>query len=875
MPGIVTERDRFSWAAYWAAHTNLWLKGRDGLIIPDDYGNDAKILPSCFRGNASGRYRYIAGGLFNSNDWILNLDVVFNNCTTNNYFIGQEGFRFGLLKASNIWRLILSDGVNNRSFDVALATLPLTNRKYSFKLVHDQDGSTTLYESDVQVGTASGTFTNIANGGNFFGCAKDDPENRIANTVYLISSSLYTDMAETTLKFKYVFTGQIGGEWDLSGNGYNLSNSAIIAANMGYTEFGSSYLLNSGWALWQKAANPDIYVPSGGITTAPSTGYTLTKNYEGSLTKINMAPCLIGFNETGSAATALEIFDRSNTTRQTAASRASAYYDATSLATKSRYHISEIYSHEVFTTLFETDYQDTVFTSISKTGSDFSINAFRVVKTQLTGKYLTQMKVECQIDGLITVGTDKNVSTINQAITRAYDDYTITIDTGTYNEFLDFTVKTLNLVGLGSLETIIHYSIESASSVSTINIAKDCIFKNLIIDKREGFLGAAKPIVNISACNPVFTNCQIGRTTYVDGYNSQKPMTIANDSVVNMTGCSIKGTVVNGTLPYDLLVTDTSILNFEGTSFFACLRLQDTAEAIIDTDILWTNGSSSNNPGIVCEDDSIAYITVNIGEKYFSLITKAEYAAGIYCASSFRLYDNANLILSGNQITGGIPITGAGVVCLFKNIVSTLGRFWLNTGGAAATAVITFDNCQIVMDANDDLTGSHIIEETVGAEVRIINGSVLEFSGHNGNWFTMGNPITCSGKLYIRDSEIIDNVNDNIPAGPNYASAILIWDLLDIENSIITNQNWDAVGVNRCINFQKTAHININIKNVVLNNSEINTSPIHFQGNEAGLDADDYICQENITNNTTQFILNVDTGVPATTWATLIGNCPT
>jgi hypothetical protein len=110
-----------------------------------------------------------------------------------------------------------------------------------------------------------------------------------------------------------------------------------------------------------------------------------------------------------------------------------------------------------------------------------------------------------------------------------------------------------------------------------------------------------------------------------------------------MTGSAIKGTSCAGLpFPYDLLVTDTSKLIFEGTSFFACLRLQDTAEANIDTDILYTNGSSDNGVGILVEDDAVATVKVNTRELYFNTATAAEYAAGAYSANSFRLKDNAN-----------------------------------------------------------------------------------------------------------------------------------------------------------------------------------------------------------------------------------------
>jgi len=124
----------------------------------------------------------------------------------------------------------------------------------------------------------------------------------------MLSSSIYTDLAETILLTKWIFTGGVSREYDISGNGNNLYPTAYNTNVRGFCPDGSTYMLDNGWALWQKSGSTDIYIPNGGQTTTPVAGYTLTKNYEGSLTKINMCPCLIGFNEMSSAATALEIF---------------------------------------------------------------------------------------------------------------------------------------------------------------------------------------------------------------------------------------------------------------------------------------------------------------------------------------------------------------------------------------------------------------------------------------------------------------------------------------------------------------------------------------------------------------------------------------
>lgn len=481
----------------------------------------------------------------------------------------------------------------------------------------------------------------------------------------------------------------------------------------------------------------------------------------------------------------------------------------------------------------------------------------------------------------ITVGIGKDYLTVNEAITAAwFRNTTIIIDKGTYNEHLDLTTKRIDFVGSGNLETIIHYSINAPSAFSTINMATNCTFTNILIDKREasGIFIAAKPIVNISNCTPTFINCQIGRTIYVDGYNSQKPMTISNGSIVNMVGCII--TMPKNCLGLDpevfaLLVQDISKLYFEGTIFRARLHLKDTAKAYIDTDYLHTYGNI-NSIILFAENNSKLYVKVNIREVYWDTTTDAEKIAGFYSSLTIYGIDNAYIEISGNQLTGGYAIAGAGNVILFKDVISTLGHFWFQTGGVALTALCTFDNCQIMQDYNNDVMGSHIIEETVGTEIRLINGTILEFSGHQGNWFTMGNPVVCKGNFYMRDSEVIDNCNDNFPFGINYEGVLLLHNKFDLENSIITNQNWDGISGNNCIRIQKDlgTHINCRLKNVTFNNSEINTVPIAMITAMPGYDANDYICEQGSHNNSTAILYEDQEGGGLISLAFLQANCP-
>jgi len=92
---------------------------------------------------------------------------------------------------------------------------------------------------------------------------------------------------------------------------------------------------------------------------------------------------------------------------------------------------------------------------------------------------------------------------------------------------------------------------------------------------------------------------------------------------------------------------------------------------------------------------------------------------------------------------------------------------------------------------------------------------------------------------------------------------------------VITNQNWDEVGANSNIGIVKVTGdpVTIRLKNVILNNSEINMSPISYNGD--AFEEGDYACVENVTNNTTKFILSDYGGTEKPlVWAGLLLACP-
>ena len=168
--------------------------------------------------------------------------------------------------------------------------------------------------------------------------------------------------------------------YDASGNAKNVSKiSNNAAVQWTYNSRGSTYNLDNGWELWGKEGSAYEYVPKGTASTfLTDLGYIKTREYTGSATGINKVDCLIGFNETMSDDSRFDIFDRSDETIFNAACRASAYYSSTNLATKSRFHVSELerYIIESFT---NTGYKYRIFPSFNQEGFDqaiMSINVF-------------------------------------------------------------------------------------------------------------------------------------------------------------------------------------------------------------------------------------------------------------------------------------------------------------------------------------------------------------------------------------------------------------------------------------------------------------------------------------------------------------------
>jgi hypothetical protein len=844
--------------------TIFWAKERSGDTIPEENGNDIKILPAVFKGDGMCYLRNTSYRPFINDDWVLYLSFEINDVTIGNTTLfaqNNASVRLLLSVTNSRWEFVLTDGENNRDINIAFASLPVALKKYTFKIVHDKDGFTKIYESGIEVGSASGTFVNVADAGGLeFG--SNAGNNKVSSKGFLIEAKIYSDIAETTMLSGWIFNGSQNAQYDYSGNAKSLETRYYSAGvNVGYSINGSRYMLDTGWTLWQHATNPDLIVPYGNTTNPIASAYSITKIYAGDVDGLNMADCMIGFNESQSDDSALTIFDRSDTDIFEDTAR-TGYYDSTNLATKSRFHISELYPYEKFRVMFKTAYKDIAFVKIEKDGSKFNLIEFFVNKKQATGSVLEKIKEYCNHDSSFTIGVNANFRIISRAINYSYDNYTLDIEAGTYNDYIDLTTKTLILSGSEIEDTIVHNILAAIDSVPTLSIGTNSILRNLIL-KKTTTNPPTRYVVEINDANCSLINVNINKAAG----NNGTPLLVSGSSVVYMAGD------IDSYNTGDCLIKETAKFTLVGDILRTHISIIDAAEVNIDVNEYWTTGNGAIL-GIDIQDNAGLTMIINESEKY-TADGITEIVDGTFSSRSFELIDNASLDLSGNQITGSVIVNGNNNV-LLHDIVNTFGKFWICTadGFTSADTVIELNNCNIYFDVNSDATGLHIIEDAAGCLVKIID-SILEFSGHNGNWFTMGNPIVSVGSLYIRNSEIIDNNNDNIPFGTNYASCIIGKEIFDIEDSIITTQNTDAVGDNQCLRIQKYAGGNINcrLKNVTFNNDSPTGSAIYSNFVEP-FGAGDYICADNIINNSTGLIFDDSGGNGLTRYAELIAACP-
>jgi len=394
--GNIKINQHISWSSYWETLLDLWYKLRSGVEFEEFYTDNAfpaKILSACALCDATHYWsKVIAGGLSYMAIGNVKAHVYWNGTSLCRVFTSCD---FGT--ASHLIQLLIND---NGTVSIYLRELAVTNIYTTTNAISigwhtikwESDGS--VYTISVDDSIMAGTATTGSNNGKWFNWVTGRDNVAVGVTIYnsttLASDLFYIDYLNINDTNIWYFNGLRGTELDIIGDILLTLTGAIEQV---FIEGAGLHYLDVGFSVWEKAGNPDWLIPyisentpyAGTVATVY--GYTLKGNYAGAtdgIIKGSAPPCIIGFNETGDADSRLAIFDRSNTTRQENISRSSDYYDDTSLATKCRYHSSEILYIAVIESLFKIGYKHRIFPINDDLENPTKVTGFMIAKTDLT-----------------------------------------------------------------------------------------------------------------------------------------------------------------------------------------------------------------------------------------------------------------------------------------------------------------------------------------------------------------------------------------------------------------------------------------------------------------------------------------------------------
>jgi hypothetical protein len=222
------------------------------------------------------------------------------------------------------------------------------------------------------------------------------------SSTYSNTTASYIDYVKFGTTNKWVLTGYGKYQYDVIGGAHmTLTPDGGVAsafANAFIYNAGRT-LLDLGYSVYYKLGQYREFVPyvSAGTPYDPSAllvGYTDEGDYAGDPVNLPRPTYvdspfyspqfIIGFNESGSADSRLEIFDRSNTTRQEDISRSVTDYNSASLATKCRYFSPNILYLPIIETLFKVGYKHRIFPINDSLTAPTAVTGFVVTKKDLT-----------------------------------------------------------------------------------------------------------------------------------------------------------------------------------------------------------------------------------------------------------------------------------------------------------------------------------------------------------------------------------------------------------------------------------------------------------------------------------------------------------
>jgi hypothetical protein len=221
-----------------------------------------------------------------------------------------------------------------------------------------------------------------------------------SSSSYSTTTASYIDYVKFGTTNKWVLTGYGKYQYDIIGGEH-----MTLTPNGGVADsFVNSFIYNAGrdlldlgYSVYYKSGQYREFVPyvSAGTPYDPSAllvGYTDEGDYTGDPVNLPRPEntnsffyspqFIIGFNPTGSADSRLEIFDRSNTTRQEDISRSASDYNSASLVTKCRYFSYSLYL-PIIESYFKTGYKHRIFPINNDLLNPTAVTGFVVTKTDL------------------------------------------------------------------------------------------------------------------------------------------------------------------------------------------------------------------------------------------------------------------------------------------------------------------------------------------------------------------------------------------------------------------------------------------------------------------------------------------------------------
>ena len=369
MPGIGTSkmsipfsRDSQSWESYWATR-NFRGVGRSGLTIPDEFGNDASILPSCglcdennylqrTEANLWAGVTAATGGYIERRVYYTGAGtykVLFSSCDA----VGSAQ-QFNLyINAGKPQIYVLGTGIDN-SYKADNA---LSIGWHVIRFASVAQHYVITVDGDVVPGTITGT-----DNGKWIGdvTLRDNVNiGYVKRATPFAGSLFYDDYCDFNGTNKWYFSGQGIYEYEVLNNkGFTWTGSAHVF----YGNNISNQYLDVGYSLFTKNGAANEYVPytSTGtpfnvVAVMEGLGYIHWGNIAGDAANYNLAPAMIEFPAV------ITDYDRSDTTIHKAAARAGSDYDA---ANPTRWRGVDVANPDIYYSWKNTGYEAKQFAKI-------------------------------------------------------------------------------------------------------------------------------------------------------------------------------------------------------------------------------------------------------------------------------------------------------------------------------------------------------------------------------------------------------------------------------------------------------------------------------------------------------------------------------